>query len=251
MTHWNAVLYDNKHKFVSNFGGDLISILHPQKGEHILDVGCGTGDLAHDISKSGAIVTGIDAAQSMIEAAKEKYPTIHFSVQDGEQFSFDRPFHAVFSNAAIHWMKNQQKVVQNCYDALLPNGRFVAELGGANNIQSITDAVKEASNCLSIPYDVSLFPWIFPSKEEMTDHLIHAGFNILAIEHYERPTPLVGEDGIRNWLKMFSNNMFKNLTLDEKEAIYNECERILRPTLYKENGWTADYWRLRFIAQKS
>ena len=250
MTNWNATLYDNKHKFVSNFGENLVSFLNPQKGEHILDVGCGTGDLAHDISKSGATVTGIDAAQSMIEAAKEKYPDIHFSVQDGEQFSFDPQFHAVFSNAAIHWMKNQQKVVQNCYDVLLPSGRFMAELGGANNIQSIVDAIKEASNRLSILYDATLFPWVFPTKEEMAEHLINAGFNVITIEHYERPTPLVGEDGIRNWLEMFSNNMFKNLTNDEKEAIYSECERILRPQLYKENGWVADYWRLRFIAQK-
>ena len=250
MTNWNATLYDDKHKFVSNFGENLVSFLNPQKGERILDVGCGTGDLAHDISKSGATVTGIDAAQSMIEAAKEKYPDIHFSVQDGEQFSFDPQFHAVFSNAAIHWMKDQQKVVQNCYDVLLPGGRFVAELGGANNIQSIVDAIKEASDRLSIPYDATLFPWVFPTKEEMAEHLINAGFNVITIEHYERPTPLVGEDGIRNWLEMFSNNMFKNLTNDEKEAIYSECERILRPQLYKENGWVADYWRTSFHCQK-
>lgn len=250
MTNWNATLYDNKHKFVSNFGESLVSFLNPQKGEHILDVGCGTGDLAHEISKRGATVTGIDASQNMIEAAKGKHPDIHFSVQDGEHFSFDPQFHAVFSNAAIHWMKNQQKVVQNCYDVLLPGGRFVAELGGANNIQSIVDAIKEASDRLSILYDATLFPWVFPTKEEMAKHLINAGFNVITIEHYERPTPLVGEDGIRNWLDMFSNNMFKHLTNDEKEAIYSECERILRPKAYKENGWVADYWRIRFIAKK-
>lgn len=250
MTTWNATLYDDKHKFVSNYGKNLVSILNPQNGEHILDVGCGTGDLAHDISTSGATVTGIDATESMIEAAKEKYPAIHFNVKDAENFSFAPQFHAVFSNAAIHWMKNQQKVVQNCYDALLPNGRFVAELGGAKNIQAIVDAVEEASNRLSIRYDASLFPWVFPTKEEMEAHLNAADFNVLTMAHYERPTPLVGDDGIRNWLEMFSNNMFKNLTNDEKEALYSECERILRPQHYKDNSWVVDYWRLRFVAQK-
>ncbi|RDW19756.1 class I SAM-dependent methyltransferase [Oceanobacillus chungangensis] len=250
MTDWNAALYDGKHKFVSNFGESLVTLLNPQNGEEILDVGCGTGDLTYEISKSGAIVTGIDSANTMIEAAKEKYPNIQFHVQDAEQFSFDLKFDAVFSNAAIHWMKNQQKVVQNCYDSLLPGGRFIAELGGANNIQSIVDAIKEASERLSILYDFTLFPWVFPTKEKMIEHLTYAGFSIVAIELYERPTPLVGEDGIRNWLEMFSSNMFKNLTYSEKEAIYRETERILRPELYKENGWVADYWRLRFIAEK-
>ncbi|WP_153730757.1 class I SAM-dependent methyltransferase [Sporosarcina obsidiansis] len=250
MMNWNAELYDKKHKFVSNFGEDLVSLLHPQRGEHILDVGCGTGDLAYEISKSGATVTGIDAAQSMIEAAQEKYPHMHFSVQDGESFSFEPQFHAVFSNAAIHWMKNQQKVVQNCFDALLPTGRFVAELGGANNIQSIVEAMKTTSDRLSILYDETLFPWVFPTKDEMSKHLENAGFTMITIKHYERPTPLVGEEGLRNWLEMFSNHMFNHLTNDEKEALYSECERILRPQLYKENGWVADYWRIRFIAQK-
>lgn len=250
MTDWNAKLYDDKHDFVSFFGGDLISYLNPQKNENILDVGCGTGDLAQDISKSGAIVTGIDASQSMIEVAKKKYPDIFFSLQDGESFSFQSKFDAVFSNAAIHWMKNQEQVVKNCYDVLLPNGRFVAELGGENNIQSIVDAIKEASNRLSIIYEPNLFPWVFPTKEEMKKHLYKAGFNIIKIEHYKRPTPLVGEDGIRNWLEMFSENMFKNLTKNEKEAIYTECEHILRPKIYKENKWIVDYWRLRFIAEK-
>lgn len=250
MSDWNPELYDQKHKFVSTYGENLVSILNPQDGESILDVGCGTGDLAHDISKSGAAVTGIDAASSMIQAAKEKYPYINFKVQSAEKFSFDYSFHAVFSNAAMHWIKDQKNVVQNCYNTLLPGGRFVAELGGEFNIQSIIEAIEEACNHLSITYDASKFPWVFPTKDEMTKYLTDAGFNIVSIEHYERPTTLIGEDGIRNWLEMFSNNMFENLTNHEKETIYTECERILRPKLYKENGWIVDYWRLRFIAQK-
>ncbi|WP_273716800.1 class I SAM-dependent methyltransferase [Alkalihalobacillus pseudalcaliphilus] len=250
MTEWNPTLYDNKHTFVSNFGDDLVSSLKPQKGEKILDLGCGTGDLAYKISKSGAIVWGIDAAHSMIEAAKEKYPEIQFSVQDGQQLESKEHFHAVFSNAALHWMKDQQKVIQNCYNALLPHGRFIAELGGAHNIETIIHAIEEASNHLSIPYEPSLFPWVFPTKEEMEAHLLKAGFRIISIEHYNRPTPLDGEEGIHNWLKMFSNNLFIHMTNKEKEAIYKQCENILRPKLYKEKEWVADYWRLRFIAVK-
>ena len=250
MTRWNADLYDQKHQFVSNFGESLVSILQPKNGEHILDVGCGTGDLAFEIAKSGATVTGIDAAASMIEKAAEKYPNCTFKVADGQHFSFPNAFDAVFSNAAIHWMKNQQQVVHNCYEALRDGGRFVAELGGAKNIQAIVDAIQAASVLLNIPYKAEQFPWVFPTKEEMTDMLTNAGFHVVAIEHYERPTPLIGEDGIRNWLIMFSNNLLKHLTDAEKEALYTKCEEILRPKLYKDGTWMADYWRLRLIAVK-
>ena len=64
-------------------------------------------------------------------------------------------------------MRNQQKVIQYCYDVLLPSGRIVAELDGA---------IKEASDRLSIMYDATIFPWVFPTKDEMAEHLINARF---------------------------------------------------------------------------
>lgn len=250
MTKWNSTLYDDKHKYVSQYGEDLMTILNPQKEENILDIGCGTGDLANEISKAGALVTGIDSSPAMIEAARGKYPHIRFHLQDGEEDRFVAQFHAVFSNAAIHWMKNQRQVVQNSYNALLPKGRFIAELGGANNVESILLALEEASKTLSIPYERSLLPWVFPTKEEMTAHLTEVGFHVLKMTHFFRPTPLVGEEGMYNWLNMFSSSLFKHLTSEEKKTLFHECERLLRSQLYEENGWVADYWRLRFVAQK-
>lgn len=251
MTQWNAELYDNKHGFVSNFGGSLIEVLAPKPGERILDVGCGTGDLANDISRFGASVVGIDAADSMIEKAREKYPHCTFLLADGESFGpFISPFNAIFSNAAIHWMKDQRRVVQNCYEALRPGGRFVAELGGARNIQSIVKAIQEASKKLNIPYKHQQFPWVFPTPEEMTHHLESVGFHVAAMDYYERPTPLVGEDGLRNWLDMFSTSLLAHLSEKEKADLYTECENMLRPVLYQNGTWVADYWRLRFVAVK-
>lgn len=57
---WKTGLYDEKLDYVSAFGKDVAALLAPQPGERILDLGCGTGDLAHDISTSGASVLGMD-----------------------------------------------------------------------------------------------------------------------------------------------------------------------------------------------
>lgn len=59
---WTADMYDDKLNFVSNFGKGIVELLHPQKRERILDLGCGTGDLSYEISKSGAMVTGMDSS---------------------------------------------------------------------------------------------------------------------------------------------------------------------------------------------
>ena len=58
---WNAQFYDGRHSFVSNYGNDLIELLNPKRGENILDLGCGTGDLACTLNGLNVQVTGVDA----------------------------------------------------------------------------------------------------------------------------------------------------------------------------------------------
>ncbi|MEX1248248.1 MAG: methyltransferase domain-containing protein [Anaerolineales bacterium] len=54
-------------------------------GERVLDVGCGTGDVAYDlVAKSKAVVDGIDLSLQNIVEAKRRYshPDLHYAVQD-------------------------------------------------------------------------------------------------------------------------------------------------------------------------
>ena len=68
---------------------------------------------------------------------------------------------------------------------------------------------------------------------------------------YKRPTPLQGQDGLRNWLVMFSDNLLQHLTADDKEQVYATCEELLKPTCFHHDEWVIDYYRLRFIARKN
>ena len=50
---------------------------------------------------------------------------------------------------------------------------------------------------------------------------------------------------------MFSASHTDGFTSEQKDAFYKEVEDYCRPMLYSEqNGWTADYVRLRFLAVK-
>ena len=99
---WDTNLYEEKHSFVYEYGKELINWLNPQKGESVLDIGCGTGQLTAEIANYGCNVTGIDHSPEMIDKAKLNFPHIGFFVKDAADFNFNSKFDKVFSNAALH-----------------------------------------------------------------------------------------------------------------------------------------------------
>lgn len=138
---WNADLYDGNHSFVSKFGSHLLELLSPVEEEQILDIGCGTGDLAHKIYQHGAHVTGVDKSENMVHQANIKYPDVTFIAKDVLELEYNNSFDAVFSNATLHWVKQPEETLQHIYNSLKSGGRFVAEFGGKDNVQIITNEI--------------------------------------------------------------------------------------------------------------
>jgi len=66
-------------------------------------LGCGDGALTIKLAKMGCGVVGVDSSAPQIEAARRL--GLDARVVDGARLNFDSEFDAVFSNAAIHWMK--------------------------------------------------------------------------------------------------------------------------------------------------
>lgn len=249
---WNAVLYDKEHDFVSNYGRDLIEVLNPKAGEHILDLGCGTGDLAHQLSLAGCMVTGIDSSEQMIEEAKKKYEGIEFACTDARDFEMNDRYDAVFSNAVLHWIKDQDAVLENIFYHLKSGGRIVAELGAKGNVEKIRTELKKVLKKHGFTTQAAISNWYFPSVAEYADKLEQYGFEIRFIENYDRPTPLKSTDnGIVDWLEMFGGSFFEGIDEINKTKILYEVQENLKHDLYKNGVWIADYRRLRFWAEKN
>lgn len=251
MEQWNEKLYDRNHQFVSNYGKDVVKLLAAKKGEKILDIGCGTGDLANELVKMGVQITGIDRSETMIEEAKKKYPTIPFFVKDILKLNYTSTFDAVFSNAVLHWVKQPKQALEEIYISLKSGGRFVAEFGGKDNVKKISQQIileREKLNYSAANID---FPWYFPSIGEYTSLMEEVGFIVTYAEYIDRPTRLEGKDGLRNWLHMFSANFFADVSHDDRSTLIQNIETALANVMFKEDYWVADYKRIRVKAVKA
>jgi trans-aconitate methyltransferase len=247
-TRWDPNLYTSGHGFVWRLAAGLVDLLHPEAGERILDLGCGTGQLTQTIAESGARVVGVDRSPDMIAAAKITYPALDLRVMDALHLAFEEPFDAVFSNAALHWIPRPDEVAHNIAKALKPGGRFVAELGGKGNIHTILAGLREAIKVETGRAVVN--PWYFPTVAEYATVLEHAGLEVTLATLFDRPTPGEGPGALRNWLKMFCGTMIDSLPEGKREAVIARCEENCRPALFREGVWVADYRRLRVMAVK-
>jgi len=248
---WKPKEYDQQLSFVSALGKGVVELLAPQPGERILDLGCGTGDLAYEISILGAHVTGMDYSADMLGRAKSKYPELTFVVGDGENFTTETPYDAVFSNAALHWIKDAASVVHSVYDSLKPGGRFVAEFGGRGNIDGIYLSIKSVfANHYGIDADTRN-PWYYPSLGQYASLLESQGFRVHTAHHFDRPTKLSGgKDGIKHWLLQFGDHFFTGFTVEEKNEAIDRISQTARETLWHKDAFYGDYKRLRVYAEK-
>jgi trans-aconitate methyltransferase len=244
---WNATLYDRNHAFVFGYGQDLIPLLNPQPGERVLDLGCGTGHLTAAIAERGAAVIGLDRSPEMIAAARRNFPALTFVEGDAAAFQFDEPFDAVFSNATLHWVTDAEGAARCTAAALRPGGRFVAEFGGRGNVRLIVSALQQAA---AERAGVAVrHPWYYPSVGEYAALLERHGLEVRTAALFDRLTPLEGGDaGLGNWLAMFAGSMLAAVPEERRAAVVARAGELLRPALFRDDAWHADYRRLRVVA---
>lgn len=247
---WNSNLYDQSHDFVSKYGEGILSYLQPKAEETILDLGCGTGDLTDKIYRGGSKVIGVDSSVEMIEKARAKYPEIEFEQMDARVLKFNLSFDAIFSNAVLHWIPEKELVIKNMHDLLKPGGRIVLEFGAKGNTRNMLQALKESFLKRGHIQNASINNWYYPSIGEYATELENQGFRVTHAEHFDRFTPLKGDQGMKDWFVMFGGNFFNDISEEQKEDILEEVQSRLAPSHFVNGVWYADYKRIRIVAVK-
>ena len=243
---WDTEAYEKNGAFVHGLAGGVLEWMDARAGESILDLGCGDGQLTQRIAATGANLVGVDASPEMVSAALSR--GVRAVEARAESLPFpDKAFDAVFSNAALHWVRDQDAMISQVHRILKPNGRFVAEMGGHGNIAAIRTALMAvlARHGFGDREDGVNY---YPTPEGYTRRLIQHGFRVERMALIPRPTPLA-ESGMQGWLRTFRRGVLDSLPEELRETVAAEAATLLEPVLRDEDGnWIADYVRLRFIA---
>ena len=245
---WNPEAYAAHGSFVHNLADGVLEWLAPHPRERILDIGCGDGQLTVRPMAMGVEVTGIDLSADMIAAARVR--GVNAIEASAEQLPFaDASFDALFSNAALHWIKDHDAMLGEAHRVLKPGGRFVAEFGGHGNIAAIRAAListLERHGFHGREDGVNYYPTPEAYARRLTQH----GFTVRRSELIPRPTPL-GEGGMAEWIRLFRRGVFDSLPESLRDTVVRESTKTLANVLLDDEGrWTSDHVRLRFVATK-
>ena len=159
-------------------------------------------------------------------------------------------FDAVFTNAALHWMRRPELVIAGVARALKPHGRFVGEFGGHGNVAAIATAMR-AVGAPRGGDPATVAPWFFPAVAEYRHLLEQGGFSVKSIMLGAAPNP-ARDRHARDGSTTFGRSFFEQFEEPERTEVLTEVIELLRPSLCDAEGvWTADHIRLRFAAERA
>jgi len=243
---WDTQAYEKNAAFVHGLASGVLEWLNAQAGERILDLGCGDGQLTQRIAATGARVVGVDASAQMVAAARSR--GVLADEGNAEALPYpEKSFDAVFSNAALHWVRDHDAMIKQVRRVLKPGGRFVAEMGGHGNVAAIRVAliaVLARHGYGTLEDHVNYYPAVEAYRKRLSRH----GFQVQRVELIPRPT-LLAASGMEGWLRTFRSGVLAGLPESLRDTVVHETESLLAPALRDEAGnWVADYVRLRFVA---
>lgn len=244
---WDSKNYASNFSFVPDYGQEVIDLLDVTEGMTVVDLGCGNGQLTKELSNRGMNVIGVDASEDMLALARENYPELHFINADATRFTVGNQVDAIFSNAVFHWIDNQDDLIDNIAKQLKEGGQLVCEFGGYGNIELIHASLEREFQRRGLKYIRNFY---FPTIGEYATRLETHGLQVKYATLFDRPTRQIGEDGLENWIHMFNMLPFEGIEKEEQDQIIRNTVDKLRPVLYREGNWYADYVRIRIKAIK-
>ncbi|MFZ6026779.1 MAG: methyltransferase domain-containing protein [Chloroflexota bacterium] len=202
---WDAADYARASLAQQAWARELIAKLNLAGSERVLDLGCGDGKVTVELARLAASVVGVDNSPQMIALAQATHraDNLCFMQGDARQLPFTGEFDVVFSNAALHWVKDHAPVLDGICRALVPSGRILLQMGGNGNaaqVVAVVDEIRAGPQWVAF-FDGFEFPYGFYAPEEYRPWLLAAGLTPLRVELIPKDTVHAGRPAFEGWFR--------------------------------------------------
>lgn len=244
MDKWNALDYRKNSQNQYKWGMELAALSGVRRGESVLDIGCGDGRITAEIAKKSfdGRVVGIDASGKMLKLGRElfgtdEYSNLSFKKSDAREFDFNGVFDLAFSNACLHWMKDQNKVLKNVYKSLRPGGRIFFQMGGKGNagiMNKIMDNLIQ-EDAWKKYFRKFTGAYYFYSPFEYKRFLAGSGLKPVSVKLVPKIAEHKGTAGLAAWFRTTWLPYTHLVPVSKRETFINEAvERFIKAT--KQGG---------------
>jgi trans-aconitate 2-methyltransferase len=128
---WDPGQYERFERERSAPFFDLLDLVEPCPGGHVVDLGCGTGELTralHERTRAGRTV-GLDSSPAMLErSAAHSGDGLTFERGDIAEWAPAEPADVIFSNAALHWIDDHDALLARLTRELRPGGQLAVQV---------------------------------------------------------------------------------------------------------------------------
>lgn len=193
----------SENSFVQNqMAENLIKMANPiKKFDSILELGCGSGLLTQKLINNFEFETydAVDIVDDCAKYINTISDRINFINKDIEEFSSDKKYNLIISNATFQWVEKLPDFLNKIYENLEENGMFIFSTFGVDNLKEIKQVTKEGLGYFSCeemknilqeyaPFSLreEIVKMSFPSAKEILKHLKLTGVNSLVQKQWTK-----------------------------------------------------------------
>ncbi|MDQ3903677.1 MAG: methyltransferase domain-containing protein, partial [Thermoproteota archaeon] len=227
------------------------------KGDEIvMDAGAGSGNLTKILADKvpQGHVYAVDADPKMVQQAKSNlidYKNVEVIHSTMENTDLPTKVDVIFSNAALHWVLDQEGLFLHLPQLLKPNGELLVEYGGHGNLDRAISVIFKVMHSEQFKEYFTNWKqsWYFPKPEE-TERLLHrAGFRDIETSSFSQSTSFPDRQSFANFVRTVIMKPFLGYLPDpiKKEQF---LDAFLKEVEWSGGRWSLDYMRLGILARK-
>lgn len=200
-------------------------------------------------------VLGIDASIGMIQTAEKHIKdNLNFIHMDINNIDFENEFDIIFSNAALHWIKDHNRLLKKAFKALKANGAILWDFAGYGNCSNFFEVIQKVikDDKYKNYFDNFEWPWYMPLRAEYEKLVGSIGFSKVLVIEENADRYFSNDDEMIKWIDQPSIVPFIKCVSDEMKATFRTevIESMIHKTIQPDGTCFETFRRIKVSALK-